>query len=236
MGCDVFDASSVEGVAGLTGAGLAAMLDGAQVVIDVSDAPASAGAPDFFSTAGQQLMAAEIAAGVGHHLVLSVVGADRLARGDYFRARFDQENLVRASGLPYTIVRSTQFIHFLGAIADGATASDAICLPAALMQPVDADEVADALALCAVNAPFNSIVEIAGPETVTLEAAVRQYLAAVGDTRAVITGADARFFGVELAAETLLAGDEAHHCSITVDQWSREKRGEFAFSGGARHD
>lgn len=237
MGHEVFDASPVEGVDVLTGRGLAAMLEGAEVVVDVSDAPEPGGtsAPAFFSKAGQRLMAAEIAAGVRHHLVLSVVGADRLVRGDYFRAKFEQENLVRASGLPYTIVRSTQFIHFLGAIADDATASDAICLPAALMQPVDADEVADALALCTVNGPLNSIVEIAGPESVTLEAAVRRYLAAVGDSRAVTTGAEARFFGVELAAQTLLAGVDAHHCSITIDQWSREKRDDFGMSGGLRH-
>lgn len=236
MGHEVFDASSIEGVDVLTGAGMAAMLEGAQVVVDVSDAPAPGGAsaPAFFSKAGQQLMAAELAAGERPHLVLSVEGADRLVRGDAFPTKFDQEHLVRASGLPYTIVRSTQFIHLLDAIADDATDCDTIDLPAALMQPVDADDVADALALCAVNAPLNSLVEIAGTESVALEA-VRRYLAAVGDTRAVTTGADARFFGVELAAQTPLAGDDAHHCSITVDQWAREKRDDFAIAAGLRH-
>lgn len=238
MGHEVFDASPVEGVDVLTGAGLAAMLEGAQVVVDVSDAPSPGGeaALSFFGTAGQQLMEAELSAGVRHHLVLSVVGADRLVRGGYFRAKLAQEDLARSSGIPYTIVRSTQFIHFLGSIADNATAAGAVHLPAALMQPVDADDVADVLAACAVDTPVNGIVEIAGPEAVTLEDAVRRYLAAVGDARAVGIDPGAEFFGAVLAAHTLVAGDGAHHGSVTIDQWAARKTPGSARSGEVRHD
>jgi uncharacterized protein YbjT (DUF2867 family) len=237
MGHEVFDASPVEGVDAVTGEGLAAMLEGAQVVVDVSDGPSGeGGAPAFFRAAGQQLMAAEIAAGVRHHLVLSIVGADRLAGGAYFRAKLQQEDLVRASGIPYTIVRSTQFIDFLGRIADHATTDGTVRLPDALVQPVDADEVADGLAACAVDGPQNRIVEIAGPASVTLDHAVRRYLAAVADPRPVGVDASALFFGSALMEQTLLPGAGARLGNMTLDGWAAKTREGLTNRAEWRHD
>ena len=238
LGHEVFDASPVEGVDAVTGKGLDAMLQGAQVLVDVTDAPSldSLAAQAFFDGAGRRLTSSALAAGVRHHLVLSVVGADRLVEGGYFRAKLAQEALLRASGLPYTIVRSTQFIHFLGRIADSAASEGAVRLPSASIQPVDADDLAEALAAFAVDLPMNRIVEVAGPESLPLNEAVRRYLAAAGDARRVDTDDAALYFGSPLMAHTLLPAEGARLGAITVDRWLAHKRDGFAAAAGKRHD
>src|SRR6187455_1260063 len=165
-GHEVVAASPSTGVNTLTGEGLAEALAGAQVVVDVANSPSFEDKPalEFFETSGRNLLAAEKSAGVKHHVALSVVGTDRLLESGYFRAKMAQENLIKASKIPYTIVRATQFFEFVGAIAQSATDGQTVRLPPALMQPIVSDDVAAALADIAVQAPLNGMVEIAGPE------------------------------------------------------------------------
>lgn len=166
LGHDVVAASLSTGVDILTGAGLGEALAGAQVVVDVANSPSfeDKAAMEFFETAGRNIFAAEAAAGVGYHVALSVVGTDRLLQSGYFRAKMAQENMVEASGVPYTIVRATQFFEFMGRIADSATEGETVKLPPVLMQPIVSDDVADAVADVALGAPVNGMLEVAGPE------------------------------------------------------------------------
>src|SRR5438093_2359561 len=175
LGHEVVAASPTSGVNTFTGEGLAKALTGAQVVVDVANSPSfeDKAVLEFFETAGRNLLAAEAAAGVGHHVALSVVGTDRLPASGYLRAKMAQENLIKASKIPYTILRSTQFFEFVGAIAQSATDGQTVRLPHALVQPIVSDDVADALADLALGKPVNGTVEVAGPERIRLDEFVR---------------------------------------------------------------
>jgi uncharacterized protein YbjT (DUF2867 family) len=216
-------AASLEtGVNIITGEGLAEALDGARVVVDVANAPAwdDAAVLDFFQTSSRNLLAAETAAGVGHHVTLSVVGADRLAdESGYMRAKTAQEELVKAGPVPYTIVRATQFFEFIGRIADSSTEGDVVRLSPALVQPESADDVASTLADVAIGAPLNDTVELAGPEAFRLDELARRVLEASEDRRQVTADVHARYFGAELDDRSLIPGDDARIASTRLEDW-----------------
>jgi uncharacterized protein YbjT (DUF2867 family) len=216
-------ASPDTGVNALTGEGLAEALEGAQVVVDVANAPAwdDQAVLDFFKTASGNLLAAEQAAGVGHHVALSVVGADRLTESGYMRAKVAQEDIVKAGPIPYTIVRATQFFEFIGRIADSGSEGDTIRLSPALIQPEAADDVASTLADVAVGAPLNDTVELAGPEAFRLDDLARRLLEARNDPRQVTADVHARYFGAELDDSSLTPGDDARIASIRFEDWLR---------------
>jgi len=199
------------GVDTLTGEGLADAVAGASVVVDVPNAPSleDAAVLEFFDTSTRNLLAAEAAAGVGHHVALSVVGTERLTEGGYFRAKLAQEELIEESSIPYSIVRATQFFEFMDRIAADATDGNTIRVPPALIQPIAADDVADALGRIAVGSPVNGIVEIAGPARFRLDELIRARLGTSGDPREVITDPDAAYFGITPGERTLLPGDGA---------------------------
>lgn len=209
QGHEVVAASPSSGVNTLTGEGLAEALVGAQVVVDVANSPSfeDQAVLDFFETSGRNLLTAETAAGVRHHVALSVVGTDRLLASGYFRAKMAQEELIKASSVPYTIVRATQFFEFVGAIAQSATDGQTVRLPPALMQPVVSDDVAAALADVATAKPLNDTVELAGPEPLRMDELVRRFLSASQDTRQVITDPQARYFGTAVDDQSLTPGD-----------------------------
>ena len=186
-GHEVLAASPSSGVNTLTGEGLAEALAGAQVVVDVANSPSFEDKPvmDFFETSGRNLLAAEATAGVRHHVALSVVGTDRMLASGYFRAKMAQENLIKASPIPYSIVRATQFFEFVGAIAESTADGQTIRLPHTLMQPIAADDVAALLAEIAVETPLNGTVDIAGPEPIPMDELVRRFLSANSDSRTV---------------------------------------------------
>jgi uncharacterized protein YbjT (DUF2867 family) len=225
-GHEVVAASLSSGVNILTGEGLAEALTGAQVVVDVANSPSfeDKAVLEFFETAGRNLLAAEAAAGVGHHIALSVVGTDRLLASGYFRAKMAQENLIKASKIPYTILRATQFFEFVSAIAQSATDGQTVRLPPALMQPVVSDDVAAALADVAVGKPVNGTVELAGPEPIRLDELVRRFLSANRDARKVTTDVHARYFGTELNDQSLTPGDNPRIGPTRFEDWlSRSK-------------
>jgi uncharacterized protein YbjT (DUF2867 family) len=214
-------ASPDTGVNALTGEGLAEALEGAQVVVDVANAPAweDAAVLDFFKTSTRNLLTAEAAAGVRHHVALSVVGTDRLPESGYFRAKVAQEDLVKAGPIPYTIVRATQFFEFIGRIADSNTDGDTVRLAPALVQPEAADDVASTLADVAVGAPLNDTVELAGPEAFRLDELARRVLSASDDPRQVTADAHARYFGAELNDRSLTPGDDARIAPTHLEDW-----------------
>jgi uncharacterized protein YbjT (DUF2867 family) len=210
------------GVDLLTGEGLAEALEGAQVVVDVANAPAwdDAAVLDFFETSSHNLLEAELAAGVGHHVTLSVVGADRLAaESGYMRAKIAQEELVKGGPIPYTIVRATQFFEFIGRIADSCTDGNTVRLSPALVQPEAADDVVSTLADVAVGAPLNDTVELAGPEAFRLDELARRVLEARDDRREVTADVHARYFGAELDDRSLTPGDDARIASTRFEDW-----------------
>ena len=210
-GHEVIAAAPNTGVNTITGEGLTEALAGAQIVIDVANSPSFADEAvlDFFKTAGRNLAAAEKVAGVRHHIALSVVGTDRLPESGYLRAKLAQEELIKASGIPYTIIRSTQFFEFLGGIAQSATDGQSVHLSPAHLQPVASDDVAALVAKVATMAPANGVIELAGPERIGLDDLVRRYLAAKHDTRKVVTDIHARYFGTELN-DTIYEGLDFH--------------------------
>ncbi len=220
-GHEVVAASPSSGVNILTGEGLAETLTGAQVVIDVANSPSfeDKAVLEFFETAGRNLLAAEATAGVGHHVALSVVGTDRLLASGYFRAKMAQENLIKASKIPYTILRSTQFFEFVSAIAQSATDGHTVRLPPALMQPVVSDDVAAALADVAVKEPVNGTVELAGPEPIRLDELVGRFLSATRDARKVTTDVHARYFGTEVNDQSLTPGDNPRIGPTRFEAW-----------------
>jgi uncharacterized protein YbjT (DUF2867 family) len=220
-GHEVVAASPKSGVNTITGEGLAAALARAEVVVDVANSPSFADKAvlDFFETSGRNLLAAEAAAGISHHLALSVVGADRLPESGYLRAKVAQEKLIKASGIPYTILRATQFFEFIAPIADAAAQGDVIRLSPALLQPIAADDVAAALADLAVGPPLNDIVEVAGPDAVPLDKLAGKLLSARGDGRQVIADVHARYFGAELNDRSLTPGDRPRLGSMHLDDW-----------------
>jgi uncharacterized protein YbjT (DUF2867 family) len=217
-------ASPDTGVNTLTGEGLAGALAGASVVVDVSNAPSfeDAAVLEFFDTSSRNLLASEAAAGAGHHVALSVVGTERLSESGYFRAKLAQEELIKESSIPYSIVRATQFFEFLDRIAADATAGNTVRLPPALIQPMAADDVANALGRIAVGSPVNGIVEIAGPDPFLLDELIRACLSAMGDTREVITDPNASYFGIAPGERTLLPGDDAHIAHNRFEDWLKQ--------------
>jgi uncharacterized protein YbjT (DUF2867 family) len=222
-GHEAVAASPNSGVNTLTGEGLDAALAGADVVVDVANSPSFAddAVLAFFTTSGHNLLAAARKAGVKHHVALSVVGTERLAQSGYFRAKIAQERLIRESGLPYTIVHSTQFFEFLGGIAASAGQADTITLSPAFIQPIASNDVAAAVADVALGAPVNGIVEIAGPDRFRLADLVRDYLAAKQDPRTVRADVHARYFGAELQDDTLVPHGEARLGAERIGNWLR---------------
>jgi uncharacterized protein YbjT (DUF2867 family) len=223
-GLEALPASPRTGVNTLTGEGLADALSGTSVVVDVSNAPSFADAAvlEFFDTSTRNVLAAEAAAGVGHHIALSVVGTERLTESGYFRAKLAQEQLIEQSSIPYSIVRATQFYEFLDRIAADAADGTTVRLPPALIQPIAADDVAGALARISVGAPVGGIVEIAGPGRLRLDELVRTRLGAGGDPREVITDPHAAYFGITPGERTLLPGAEAHLAETNYEDWLRQ--------------
>jgi uncharacterized protein YbjT (DUF2867 family) len=224
IGHEVVAASPDSGVNTITGEGLAEALAGAQVVVDLANSPSfeDSAVLKFFETAGHNLLTAEAVAGVKHHVALSIVGTDRLPESGYLRAKMAQERLIKASGIPYTIVRSTQFFEFVSGIAQSAGAGETIRLSPALLQPIMSDDVADAVTDVAIGAPVNGTIEIAGPERVPLDDMVRRFLSAKHDPRKVIADTHARYFGTELDDRSLTPGDGARIGSIRFDDWLRD--------------
>ena len=189
--------------------------------MDVANAPSweDKAVLEFFETAGRNLLVAEVAAGVTHHFALSVVGTERLLVSGYFRAKMAQERLIKASKIPYTIVRSTQFFEFVGGIAQLSTEGQKVGLPSALMQPIASDDVAAILADIAVGEPLNGMVEIAGPEPIRMDELVRRYLTATHDARTVITDPNARYYGIEVNDQSLTPGDNPRIGPTRFEEW-----------------
>ena len=205
----------------VTGEGLAQAVSGADVVVDVTNSPSfeDTAVMNFFQTSTRNLLAAEAAEGVRHHVALSVVGTDRLSESGYFRAKIVQEDLIKAGPIPYSIVHATQFFEFVKTIADGATTGNVVKLPPALIQPMAADDVATAVGRVAVGPPINGIVEVAGPEQFRLDGLIRLALAAKADPREVISDPEARYAGALLGERTLLPGDGATLASTRFEDW-----------------
>ena len=208
-GHDVLAASPSSGVNTVTGEGLARALAGVQVVVDVANSPSweDNAVLEFFETSGRNLLAAEAAARVSHHVALSVVGTDRLLASGYFRAKMAQERLIKASPIPFTIVLATQFFEFVGGIAQSATEGQTVRLPPVLMQPIASDDVAAAVADAALAEPLNGMFELAGPELIRQDDLVRHFLDATGDARTVITDPKALYFGIAVDDRSLTPGD-----------------------------
>jgi uncharacterized protein YbjT (DUF2867 family) len=222
-GHDALAASPDSSVDVITGEGLPQVLEGAHVVIDVANAPAGEDAAvlDFFRTSSRNLLAAEAAAGVGHHVTLSIVGADRLGESGYMRAKVAQEETVKAGPVPYTIVRATQFFEFIGRVADSSAHGDTILLSPALVQPEAADDVAGTLADVALGAPLNGTVELAGPEAFPLDELARRVLIAHGDSRPVRADVHARYFDAELDERSLIPAGDARIAPTRFEDWLR---------------
>jgi uncharacterized protein YbjT (DUF2867 family) len=212
------------GVNTLTGKGLPEVLEDAAVVVDVSNSPSfeDAAVLNFFETSTRNVLAAEAVAGVRHHVVLSIVGTDRLPDSGYLRAKAAQEKLVRESSIPYSIVHATQFFEFLKGIADTATEGNVVRLPSALFQPMAAEDVASEVAKVAVGSPINGIVEVAGPQQFRMDELVRRFLADRNDPCEVIADPHARYFGTELGERSLLPGDGATIAPTSFEDWLEE--------------
>ena len=222
-GHEVVAGSPNTGVNSITGEGLAEALAGAAVVVDVANSPSfeDKAVLEFFETSGRNLLAAEATAGVGHHVALSVVGSDRSPESGYLRAKLAQERLIKASGIPYTIVRATQFFEFVGRIAQSSTVGQTVRVSPALMQPISSDDVVAALAEVAVGAPVNGTIEVAGPERIPLDELVGSFLRATKDPREVVSDVHARYFGTELNDRSLTAGDGARIAATRYQDWLR---------------
>jgi uncharacterized protein YbjT (DUF2867 family) len=220
-GHEALAASPSSGVNTITGDGLPEALAGAQVVVDVSNSPSweDKAVLEFFETSSRNLLAAEAAAGVGHHVALSVVGTERLLQGGFFRAKMAQEELIQASNIPYTIVRSTQFFEFVNGIAQSATDGQTVRLSPAFIQPIVSDDVAAALAEVTLGAPVNGTIEIAGPERLRLDELIRRFLHAKQDARQVVTDVHACYFGIELNDQSLTPGDNPRIGPTRFDDW-----------------
>jgi uncharacterized protein YbjT (DUF2867 family) len=221
QGHEAVAASPNTGVNSVTGEGLVDALKGASVVVDVTNSPTweDAAVLKFFETSTRNLLANEAAAGVGHHVALSVVGTERLLESGFFRAKFVQENLIKASSIPYSIVRATQFFEFVKSIGDFSTDGNKVLLPPALIQPMSADDVASAVARIATRSPVNGIVEIGGPETFHLDELVRLELAVRHDPREVITDPHAGYYGIQVSERALVPADNARLGQARFEDW-----------------
>ncbi len=220
-GEEVVAASPSTGVNSVTGEGLADALRGASVVVDVTNSPSweDAAVLKFFETSTRNLLDYETAAGVGHHVALSVVGSERLLQSGFFRAKIVQENLIKASSVPYSIIRATQFFEFGKSIADFSTEANKVRLPPALFQPMAADDVAGAICAIAIGSAVNGTVEIGGPEPFRLDELIRRELAARKDPREVISDPHAGYFGIEVSDRVLLPGDDARLGETRFEDW-----------------
>jgi uncharacterized protein YbjT (DUF2867 family) len=220
-GHEAVAASPNSGVNSITGEGLAEALKGASVVVDVTNSPSweDAAVLTFFETSTRNLLSYGAAAGVKHHVALSVVGTERLLASGFFRAKMAQENLIKSSSIPYTIIRATQFFEFVKGIADFSTDGNKVRLPSALIQPMAADDVATAVSRIATGAPVNGTVEVGGPEKFRLDDLARKYLAANKDPREVVTDPKASYYGVELSERTLVPGDDARLGETRFETW-----------------
>lgn len=220
-GHEAMSASPSSGVNAVTGAGLAEALAGAQVVVDVTSSPSfeDAAVLEFFEKSSRNLLATEAITGVGHHVALSVVGADRMPDSGYMRAKVTQEKLIKSAEVPYTILRATQFFEFMGAIAQLATDGQTVHLPPAFIQPVMSDDVAIALVNITLGEPVNGIVELAGPDRIRLDELIRRFLSAKQDTRQVVADTHARYFGAELNDKSLIPGNNSRIGSTRFKDW-----------------
>jgi uncharacterized protein YbjT (DUF2867 family) len=231
-GHEAIPASPRLGINSITGEGLAEAMDGTSVVVDVSNSPnfEYQTALEFFQTSTGNLLAAEASAGVGHHVALSVVGTAALAEGGdpdtttagYFKAKLAQEELIRGSGVPYSIVHATQFFEFISSIADASTDGGVVRLPPIAFQPMAADDVAAGVGRVGAGTPMNGIVEIGGPEQLRFENVVRRVLAAADDQREVVADPTAGYFGITVTERTLVPGDDARLGEIRLDDWLRQ--------------
>jgi len=222
-GQEAVAASPASGVDAVTGAGLAEALVDAEVVVDATESPSREDAAvvlEFFETSSRNLLAAEADAGVGHHVALSIVGADRIPDSGYLRAKVAQEKLIQSAGRPYTILRATQFFEFLGTItAQFATDGQTIRVPAALIQPILSDDVVAALVDVTLGAPVNGIIDVAGPERFRFDDIIRQFLSATQDTRQVVIDTHARYFGATLDEQSLIPRGNAHSGVTRFEDW-----------------
>jgi uncharacterized protein YbjT (DUF2867 family) len=223
QGQEVVAASPSSGVNTITREGLADALKGASVVVDVTNSPSweDAAVLKFFETSTRNLLDSEAAAGVGHHVALSVVGTERLLESGFFRAKLAQENLIEASSIPYSIVRATQFFEFIKSIADLSTQGNTVRLPPALIQPMAADDVAGALAGIVMKSPVKGTVEIAGPEKFRLDELVRRELSALKDPRELISDPHAGYYGIAVSESALVANDDARLGDTRFEDWLR---------------
>ena len=218
---EVIAASPSQGINSITGEGLTEALTGAQVVVDVTNSPSfeDKAVLEFFETSTRNVLAAEVKTGVGHHVALSIVGTDQLPGSGYMRAKAAQEKLIKASPIPYTILRATQFFEFVGRIADGATSGQSVHLPSVLFQPIFSDDLAANVAKIAVAKPLNGTIEVAGPDAIPFDEVVREYLAAHHDLRTVVTDEKARYFGTTLEKRSLVPGENALLGSCHFADW-----------------
>jgi uncharacterized protein YbjT (DUF2867 family) len=225
-GHEVVAASPNTGVNTITGEGLKEAMAGTQVVIDLANSPSfeDKAVLEFFQTSGRNLLSAEAAAGVRHHVALSIVGTDRTPDNGYFRAKVAQEKLIETSGIPYTIIRSTQFLEFLGGIAASSADGGMVRLSPGLFQPIAADDVAAITADVALAAPRSGIIEIAGPERAPFNEIVARYLKALGDPRVVVSDPEARYFGGRVEERSLVPLGEARLGRIGLDEWLRRSQ------------
>jgi uncharacterized protein YbjT (DUF2867 family) len=234
-GHEVVAASPSSGVNTLTGEGLADALNGASVVVDVTNSPSweDAAVMKFFETSTRNLLAYEAAAGVGHHVALSVVGTERLLESGFFRAKMAQENLIKSSPIPYSIVRATQFFEFVKNIAGFSTGGNTVRLPPVLIQPMAADDVASAVGRIAMGSPLNGTVEVGGPERFRLDELIRMDLAARKDPREVIADPEATYFGIQVTERTLVPEDQARRSERRFENWLSQLAGQNPEFGSA---
>lgn len=235
-GHEAVAASPASGVNTITGEGLADVLKGASVVVDVSNSPSfeADAVMKFFVTSTRNLLAAEAAAGVTHHVALSVVGTDRLPDSGYFLAKLAQEKLIKESSIPYTIVHATQFFEFVKSIADAGTVGDTVHLAHVLIQPMAAEDVATAVERVAVGSPLNRTIEIGGPEQFQLDEFVRQGLSARNDPREVVVDPNGLYFGAKLSERTLVPGDDALLSTTTFSEWLKTQNAAAAAAAKAQ--
>jgi len=221
LGHDVIAASPQSGVNTITGEGLAEALSGADVVVDVANSPSfeDNAVMEFFQTSGKNLLAAEAAAGVKHHVALSVVGTERLQGSGYFRAKLVQEKLIKDSGIPYSLLHSTQFFEFVGGIIQSGTVGDTIHMSPAYIQPISSDDVVAAMTDITIGQPLNATIEVAGPEKIRLSDLVKKYMGLKGDNREVIADIHTPYFGVEINDASLTPGDNPRVGVIRYDEW-----------------
>jgi uncharacterized protein YbjT (DUF2867 family) len=236
QGNEAVAASPRSGVNTLTGEGLADVLKGASVAVDVTNSPSweDAAVMNFFETSTRNILAHEAAAGVRHHVALSVVGTERLLESGFFRAKMAQENLIKDSSIPYSIVRATQFFEFVKSIADLSTDGDKVLLPPALIQPMAADDVASAVGRVALGSPVNGTVEVGGPQKFHLDGLARQALAAWKDPREVVTDPHARYYGIAVKERTLVPEDDARLGETRFETWLTQSAVQIPSQGARR--